>query len=163
MSAPARRAEPSLADVTDQVSAIVLQRPTGKTWLLAFALALALTALLVAGISYLLVKGVGIWGVDMPVAWAFAIADYVWWIAIGMAGTFISAALYLARQEWRTSLNRYAEAMTVFAVSVSGIFRSCIWGGRGSSTGWRRTPTGWICGRSGAVRCCGISSRSWPI
>jgi Ni/Fe-hydrogenase subunit HybB-like protein len=122
MSAPARRAEPSLADVTDQVSAIVLQRPTGKTWLLAFALALALTALLVAGISYLLVKGVGIWGVNMPVAWAFAIADYVWWIAIGMAGTFISAALYLARQEWRTSLNRYAEAMTVFAVSVSGIF-----------------------------------------
>jgi molybdopterin-containing oxidoreductase family membrane subunit len=116
------RGNPTLASVTDQVSDIVLQRPTGRVWLLSFALALALTALLGAGISYLLVKGVGIWGLDIPVAWAFAIADYVWWIAIGMAGTFISAALYLARQEWRTSLNRYAEAMTVFAVSVSGIF-----------------------------------------
>jgi molybdopterin-containing oxidoreductase family membrane subunit len=122
MNTPVLCGEPTLASVTDQVSDIVLQRPIGRVWLLSFALALALTALLGAGISYLLVKGVGIWGLDMPVAWAFAIADYVWWIAIGMAGTFISAALYLARQEWRTSLNRYAEAMTVFAVSVSGIF-----------------------------------------
>ena len=122
MSAPVLRGELTLARVTDQVSDIVLQRPTGRVWLLAFALALALTALLGAGIGYLLVRGVGIWGLNMPVAWAFAIADYVWWIAIGMAGTFISAALYLARQEWRNSLNRYAEAMTVFAVAVSGIF-----------------------------------------
>jgi Ni/Fe-hydrogenase subunit HybB-like protein len=122
MSAPVLAGEATLAGVTDQISNIVLQRPTGRVWLLSFALALALTALLGAGIGYLLAKGVGIWGLDMPVAWAFAIADYVWWIAIGMAGTFISAALYLARQEWRTSLNRYAEAMTVFAVSVSGIF-----------------------------------------
>jgi Ni/Fe-hydrogenase subunit HybB-like protein len=122
MSVPVLVGEATLAGVTDQISDIVLQRPTGRVWLLSFALALALTALLGAGIGYLLAKGVGIWGLDMPVAWAFAIADYVWWIAIGMAGTFISAALYLARQEWRTSLNRYAEAMTVFAVSVSGIF-----------------------------------------
>jgi Ni/Fe-hydrogenase subunit HybB-like protein len=122
MSVPVLAGEATLAGVTDQISDIVLQRPTGRVWLLSFALALALTALLGAGIGYLLAKGVGIWGLDMPVAWAFAIADYVWWIAIGMAGTFISAALYLARQEWRTSLNRYAEAMTVFAVSVSGIF-----------------------------------------
>lgn len=122
MNSSVLRTEHSLASVTDQVSNIVLQRPTGRVWLLSLALALALTALLGAGIGYLLAKGVGIWGLDMPVAWAFAIADYVWWIAIGMAGTFISAALYLARQDWRTSLNRYAEAMTVFAVSVSGIF-----------------------------------------
>jgi molybdopterin-containing oxidoreductase family membrane subunit len=122
VSTPVLLGRPTLASVTDQVGDIVLQRPTGRVWLLSFALALAFTTLLGAGIGYLLVKGVGIWGLDMPVAWAFAIADYVWWIAIGMAGTFISAALYLARQEWRTSLNRYAEAMTVFAVSVSGIF-----------------------------------------
>ena len=99
MSAPVLRGELTLVSVTDQVSDIVLQRPTGRVWLLAFALALALTALLGAGIGYLLVRGVGIWGLNMPVAWAFAIADYVWWIAIGMAGTFISAALYLARQD----------------------------------------------------------------
>ena len=126
MSAAARppvlRGQPSLASVTDEISHIVLDRPSGGVWLLAFALAFALTGLLAVGIVRLLIEGVGIWGVDIPVAWAFAIADYVWWIAIGMAGTFISAALYLTRQDWRTSLNRYAEAMTVFAVSVSGLF-----------------------------------------
>jgi Ni/Fe-hydrogenase subunit HybB-like protein len=120
--APVLHGEHTLASVTDRVSAQVLARPAGRVWLLAFALALALTALLGSGIALLLVKGVGIWGIDMPVAWGFAITDYVWWIGIGMAGTFISAALYLTRQDWRTSLNRYAEAMTVFAVSVSGLF-----------------------------------------
>jgi Ni/Fe-hydrogenase subunit HybB-like protein len=111
-----------LTSAPDEVGAIVLERKAGRGWAIAFAVALALTMLLGAGITLLLVKGVGIWGINMPVAWAFAIADYVWWIAIGMAGTFISAALYLTRQGWRTALNRYAEAMTVFAVSVSGIF-----------------------------------------
>jgi molybdopterin-containing oxidoreductase family membrane subunit len=86
------------------------------------AVALALTGLLAVGIAWLLYRGVGIWGIDMPVVWAFAIANYVWWIAIGMGGTFISAALFLSRQPWRNALNRYAEAMTVFAVSVSGLF-----------------------------------------
>jgi molybdopterin-containing oxidoreductase family membrane subunit len=112
----------SLAGVTDHVSDIVLTRPTGRLWLAAFALSLALTGLLATGIVWLLMRGVGIWGLDMPVAWAFAIANYVWWIAIGMAGTFISAALYLTRQDWRSPLTRYAETMTVFAVSVSGLF-----------------------------------------
>jgi molybdopterin-containing oxidoreductase family membrane subunit len=88
----------------------------------AFAIAVALTALLVAGIIVLLIRGVGIWGVSMPVAWGFAITDYVWWIGIAMAGTFLSAALYLTRQDWRSALNRHAEAMTVFALAVSGIF-----------------------------------------
>lgn len=122
MSTPALEGAPSLAAVTDQVSAIVLKRPSGRVWLSAFVLSLALTALLGTGIGYLLVKGVGIWGINIPVGWGFAITDYVWWIGMAMAGTFISAALYLTRQSWRTSLNRYAEAMTVFAVSVSGLF-----------------------------------------
>jgi Ni/Fe-hydrogenase subunit HybB-like protein len=122
MSAPLLAPRETFATITDTVSDIALTRPTGRLWLLAFALALLLTVLLGAGIVQLLAKGVGIWGVDMPVAWAFAIANYVWWIAIGMAGTFISGGLYLARQGWRNALNRYAEAMTVFAVSVSGIF-----------------------------------------
>ena len=122
MSAPLLSLRQTDATITDTVSAIVLDRPTGRRWLLAFALSFLLAAWLGAGIAWLLARGVGIWGLDMPVAWAFAIADYVWWIAIGMAGTFISGGLYLARQGWRNALNRYAEAMTVFAVSVSGIF-----------------------------------------
>jgi molybdopterin-containing oxidoreductase family membrane subunit len=121
-NAPLLAPSQSLAGITDHVSDIVLKRPTGRLWLAAFALSLALTGLLATGIVWLLMRGVGIWGLDMPVAWAFAIANYVWWIAIGMAGTFISAALYLTRQDWRSPLTRYAETMTVFAVSVSGLF-----------------------------------------
>jgi molybdopterin-containing oxidoreductase family membrane subunit len=74
------------------------------------------------GIVWLLYAGIGIFGLNIPVAWAFFLANYVWWIAIGMGGTFISAAMYLTRQGWRNSINRFAEAMTVFAVSVSGMF-----------------------------------------
>jgi Ni/Fe-hydrogenase subunit HybB-like protein len=110
------------ASVTRNVSAITLQRRFGRLWLAGFTIALALALLLSFGIGWLLATGVGIWGLNIPVAWSFAIADYVWWIAIGMGGTFISAALYLTRREWRNSLNRYTETMTVLAVSVSGIF-----------------------------------------
>ncbi|HET6432792.1 NrfD/PsrC family molybdoenzyme membrane anchor subunit [Dyella sp.] len=112
----------TMAGLTAHTSDAVLERPIGALWLGCFAGALLLTGLLAAGIWRLLLKGVGIWGINIPVAWAFAITNYVWWIAIGMGGTFISAALYLARQPWRASLNRFAESMTVCAVSVSGIF-----------------------------------------
>lgn len=108
--------------ISADVSGLVLHRPAGRLWLVGFALALFFTGLLVAGIGYLVATGIGIWGNNIPVAWAFDITNYVWWIAIGMAGTFISAALHLARQPWRASLNRYAETMTVFAVSISGLF-----------------------------------------
>ena len=92
--------------------------------------------------GYLFAKGVGIWGVNIPVAWGFAIANFVWWIGIGHAGTFISAILLLLRQKWRTSINRFAEAMTLFAASHGrACSRSCTWGGRGSSTGSRPTRT----------------------
>jgi len=84
--------------------------------------ALVLLIALAASLAMLLAKGTGIWGIDRPVMWSFAIANYVWWIGMGMAGTFISAALLLLRQDWRASVNRFAEAMTVFAVSVSGLF-----------------------------------------
>jgi molybdopterin-containing oxidoreductase family membrane subunit len=112
----------SCAGVTDRISGIVLRPRAGRGWRLGLALALAFTLMFVASAVAVVAIGVGIWGIDIPVAWAFAIVNYVWWIGIGMAGTFISAALYLLRQEWRTSLNRYAEAMTVFAVAVSGFF-----------------------------------------
>src|SRR5581483_5216438 len=99
----------------------VLTRPPRRWWL-AFGAALALASLFVIAVGELFARGVGIWGLNIPVAWAFAIANYIWWIGIGMAGTFISAALHLTRQDWRAPLARYAEAMTVFAVSVSGFF-----------------------------------------
>jgi molybdopterin-containing oxidoreductase family membrane subunit len=110
------------AEVTDIVVGLVLTRAAGRAWKLGMAIASALTGLLVVSIVELLVRGTGIWGITMPVAWGFAITNYVWWIGIGMAGTFISAALYLTRQGWRSALNRHAEAMTVFALAVSGLF-----------------------------------------
>jgi Ni/Fe-hydrogenase subunit HybB-like protein len=73
-------------------------------------------------IAWLLIKGIGIWGVNIPVAWGFAIVNFVWWIGIGHAGTFISAILLLLHQDWRTSINRFAEAMTLFAVACAGLF-----------------------------------------
>src|SRR3981081_1246731 len=73
-------------------------------------------------ITYLFAVGVGIWGIQIPVGWGFAIINFVWWIGIGHAGTLISAILLLLRQQWRTSINRFAEAMTLFAVSCAGIF-----------------------------------------
>lgn len=117
---PAHSSTPG--EVTDIVTGLVLVHRAGLGWKLAFGAAALLTAVLVAAIVVLLARGVGIWGVSMPVAWGFAIADYVWWIGIGMAGTFISAALYLTRQGWRSALNRFAEAMTVFALAVSALF-----------------------------------------
>ena len=78
--------------------------------------------LFVVVVTYLLIAGVGIWGIDIPVAWGFAITNFVWWIGIGHAGTLISAILLLLHQKWRTSINRLAEAMTIFAVMSAGLF-----------------------------------------
>ena len=112
----------TFASVTDKISSIVLTRPTHPAWLVCFALNLALLMLLTYGILLLLVRGVGIWGINIPVAWGFAIVNFVWWIGIGHAGTLISAILLLLNQKWRTSINRFAEAMTLFAVMCAGLF-----------------------------------------
>ncbi len=112
----------TLATVTDKISAIVLGRRTSKGWLFGFAISFSLLMLLLLAVSYLMVKGVGIWGINIPIGWGFAIVNFVWWIGIGHAGTLISAILLLLRQQWRTSINRFAEAMTLFAVSCAGIF-----------------------------------------
>jgi molybdopterin-containing oxidoreductase family membrane subunit len=112
----------SYASVTDKISAIVLTGRTPRGWVIGFALSFALVMLLLYSIAYLLVVGVGIWGVNIPVAWGFAIINFVWWIGIGHAGTLISAVLLLLRQEWRTSINRFAEAMTLFAVACAGLY-----------------------------------------
>src|SRR5258705_439094 len=109
------------ASVTDKISAIVLRRPP-KWWILGFAGAFALVMLLLYSVTYLFAVGVGIWGINIPVGWGFAITNFVWWIGIGHAGTLISAILLLLHQQWRTSINRFAEAMTLFAVACAGIF-----------------------------------------
>jgi Ni/Fe-hydrogenase subunit HybB-like protein len=112
----------TLGTVTDKISSIVLGRGTSKGWIFGFAIAFSLLMLLNFTVGYLLVKGVGIWGVNIPVGWGFAIVNFVWWIGIGHAGTLISAILLLLRQQWRTSINRFAEAMTLFAVACAGMF-----------------------------------------
>src|SRR5246127_348936 len=110
------------ASVTDKISHIVLSRKPPKWWILGFAGAFALVMLLLYSVTYLLFVGVGIWGINIPVGWGFAIVNFVWWIGIGHAGTLISAILLLLRQQWRTSINRFAEAMTLFAVACAGLY-----------------------------------------
>ena len=110
------------SSVTDQISAIVLARPRTRIWLVGSAISFVLVMLLLYSIGYVLLAGTGIWGLNIPVAWGFAIINFVWWIGIGHAGTLISAILLLLRQPWRTSINRFAEAMTLFAVACAGLF-----------------------------------------
>src|SRR5262245_47254254 len=110
------------ATVTDKISSIVLTRKWSLHWLLGFGVSFLLLMLLMYAVAYLFVRGIGIWGVNVPIAWGFAIINFVWWIGIGHAGTLISAILLLLRQEWRTSINRFAEAMTLFAVACAGLF-----------------------------------------
>jgi molybdopterin-containing oxidoreductase family membrane subunit len=112
----------TLATVTDKISSIVLGRGTTKGWMVGFAIALTLLMMFNVAVTYLLIKGVGIWGIKIPVGWGFAIVNFVWWIGIGHAGTLISAILLLLHQKWRTSINRFAEAMTLFAVACAGMF-----------------------------------------
>ncbi|HEY8021557.1 MAG TPA: NrfD/PsrC family molybdoenzyme membrane anchor subunit [Thermoanaerobaculia bacterium] len=107
--------------VTDKISAVVLRR-TPKWWYLAFGISFCLMMLLLVSMTWLFLKGIGVWGVNIPVGWGFAIVNFVWWIGIGHAGTLISAILLLLRQEWRTSINRFAEAMTLFAVACAGLY-----------------------------------------
>ena len=111
----------SPASVTDQITAVVLSE-TPRWWWVAFGFSFLLVLLLLQALTKLIFEGTGIWGLNIPVGWGFAIINFVWWIGIGHAGTLISAILLLVRQEWRTSINRFAEAMTLFAVACAGIF-----------------------------------------
>jgi len=112
----------TFATVTDKISAIVLTKRTPTGWWAGFGFSFTLVMLLFYAIGYLVLAGTGIWGVNIPVGWGFAIINFVWWVGIAHAGTLISAILLLMRQDWRTSINRFAEAMTLFAVSCAGIY-----------------------------------------
>ncbi|MDQ6788204.1 MAG: polysulfide reductase NrfD [Acidobacteriota bacterium] len=114
--------EHDYAEVSERISGIALRRKTHFLWYVGFGISFVITMVLLYAVAALLYYGVGIWGVNIPVAWGFAIANFVWWIGIGHAGTLISAILLLLNQKWRTSINRFAEAMTLFAVACAGLF-----------------------------------------
>ncbi len=112
----------SMESVTDKISKIPLTPTLPRPILAVGMLALLLLGGLLPSVVILLVEGTGVWGINQPVGWGFAIINFVWWIGIGHAGTLISAILLLLRQEWRTSINRFAETMTIFAVTCAGLF-----------------------------------------
>jgi molybdopterin-containing oxidoreductase family membrane subunit len=112
----------TFASVTDKISSIVLKRKTSLAWFFGFAISFALFQLMLLAITNLVFVGIGLWGVNVPIAWGIDILNFVWWIGIGHAGTLISAILLLLRQKWRTSINRFAEAMTLFAVAQAGMY-----------------------------------------
>ncbi len=119
--APLVEGKNNFATVTDIVARVAENRPA-RGWYLMFGMAVALLLNLGAMIGYLVFTGVGVWGNNVPVGWAWPIVNFVFWIGIGHAGTLISAILFLFRQKWRTSINRASEAMTIFAVMAAGIF-----------------------------------------
>src|SRR5499425_1605627 len=112
----------SYGSVTDKIASIVLTRPVSMGWLAGFSVSFFILMVLLGSIAWLIIKGVGIWGINIPIGWGFAIVNFVWWIGIGHAGTLISAILFLLNQQWRTSINRFAEAMTLFAVACAAVF-----------------------------------------
>ncbi|MCA9183889.1 MAG: polysulfide reductase NrfD, partial [Planctomycetales bacterium] len=113
--------EHDFTTVTDSIADIALGK-TPTMWYVAMSVSLSLLSLLVVTIGYLLLTGVGVWGNNNTVSWGFPIINFVFWVGIGHAGTLISAILFLLRQNWRTGINRFAEAMTIFAVCCAGIF-----------------------------------------
>jgi molybdopterin-containing oxidoreductase family membrane subunit len=110
------------ATITDKISSDVLQKKTPRGMIITLGLTSVLLLVFAVSVSYLLYKGVGVWGLNIPVGWAFDITNFVWWIGIGHAGTLISAILLLLHQHWRNAINRFAEAMTLFAVACAGMF-----------------------------------------
>src|SRR5579862_9415209 len=112
----------SFSTITAKISDVVLKRPLSIGWLGGVMFCFGFVNLLLLAVGYLFIKGVGIWAINIPIGWGFAIVNFVWWIGIGHAGTLISAILMLLRQTWRNSINRFAEAMTLFAVACAGLF-----------------------------------------
>src|SRR5438034_5974670 len=112
----------TFGSVSDKIGNLALKRRTPFHWFIGFAIAFMIAQLLLFTTIWLLAKGIGIWGTNQPAGWAFPIINFVWWIGIGHAGTLISAILLLLNQKWRTSINRFAEAMTLFAVACAAIY-----------------------------------------
>src|SRR5574340_1058550 len=111
----------TFASITQKISGIA-ERASSSTFILLLGFFGSLVLVLVGCIGYLFWEGIGIWGLNVPIGWGFDITNFVFWVGIGHAGTLISAILFLFRQKWRTAINRFAEAMTIFAVICAGIF-----------------------------------------
>ena len=112
----------SIADITEAVCSIAEVKKVHRNWWFAFIVAVSVMSMLFINIAYLIWEGVGVWGNNNPVGWGWPIVNFVFWVGIGHAGTLISAVLYLFRQDWRTGINRFAEAMTIFAVVCAAVF-----------------------------------------
>ena len=112
----------TFGSVSDKIGDLTLKKRTPFFWFIGFGISFMVAQLLLFAVTTLLAKGIGIWGNNQPVGWAFDIINFVWWIGIGHAGTLISAILLLLNQKWRTSINRFAEAMTLFAVACAAMF-----------------------------------------
>src|ERR1051325_4457456 len=119
---PAERPYPGPHWITERIASLILTPNTPIEWMITFGAAFTGALFLLFAITWLFIRGIGIWGVNIPIAWGFAIVNFVWWIGIGHAGTLISAILLLLHQAWRQSINRFAEAMTLFAVTCAGLF-----------------------------------------
>ncbi|MGN6134866.1 MAG: NrfD/PsrC family molybdoenzyme membrane anchor subunit [Aureliella sp.] len=115
-------ADADYRSVTAQIADNVLARRVTRGWMFSFFVGLVLVSVMLTAITWLFAFGVGVWGINVPVAWGLAIVHFVWWIGIGHAGTLISAILLLLHQDWRTSINRFAEAMTLFAVACAAMY-----------------------------------------
>ncbi len=120
--APVLESGHTFGSVTDKISSIVLRRPVTLGWAIGLLICFGGVNILGLAVTYLFFRGTGIWGINIPVGWGFAIINFVWWIGIGHAGTLISAILLLLKQTWRNSINRFAEAMTLFAVACAAMF-----------------------------------------
>lgn len=112
----------AFAQITDNVARIMEAPKPPRAWYIAFAFSLLLLGIFGASLGYVIWEGIGAWGHIHPVAWGFPIVNFVFWVGIGHAGTLISAVLFLFRQNWRTAINRFAEAMTIFAVVCAAVF-----------------------------------------
>ena len=118
---PVITGEPTYHSITESVSSVV-ENPPSKFWFGLIAVTASLLLMLQVMLGYLVATGIGVWGNNIPIGWAWDITNFVWWIGIGHAGTLISAILFLLRQRWRTGINRAAEAMTLFAVACASIY-----------------------------------------
>lgn len=110
------------ASITDKIAGDVLYTKTPKAMMITLAITSGLLLVFVLAVGAVLLFGPGVWGNNNPVGWAFEITNFVWWVGIGHAGTLISAILLLLHQHWRNAINRFAEAMTLFAVACAGLF-----------------------------------------
>lgn len=110
------------ATVTDKISSAVLTSRTPRNWWIGFGLAFLMVMVFLAAITQLIFVGVGAWGINIPVAWGLAIINMIWWAGIAHAGTLISALLLILRQDWRVSISRMTEAMTLFAAGNAALF-----------------------------------------